>query len=122
MKKPNYTPDFMKFWMAYPQVKRIVNGRAKWNRIGKSECAIVWEYMDAEDKAHAMYAVQFEERSDYALEAAHWLGRRRFDDVDMPEEEGEHLPDEMTNIMKSVPSGGVNVNNERNRQTKELMK
>lgn len=122
MKKPPYTKDFMKFWFAYPQLKRIVNGKVKWKRIGKSEAAIVWEYLDAEDKAHAMYTVQFEERGDFNLEASHWLSRRRFDDTDMPEPEGEHLPQSMTDSIKRVPGDRVIVNESRNKQIKELLK
>ena len=120
MKKPRYTNEFMQFWMAYPQVKRVVNGQVVWKRIGKNNAFVAWQYMDAEDKAHIMYAVQFEKRGDYGLEAANWLVQRRFDDVDMPEEEGEHLPASMTNVIKIVPDERINTNNERNRQIKKL--
>ena len=115
MKKPNYTADFMKFWMAYPQVKRVVKGKIKWSRIGKGDAIVVWECMDAEDKAHALYAVQFVESGDFNLEAGHWLQRRRFDDFEIPEEEGKHLPQNLTSCLKSVPSAEVNVNDRRNK-------
>ena len=121
MKRPSYTPDFMKFWFAYPQLKRIVNGKVKWKRVGKAEAAIVWEYMTAEDKAHAMYAVQFEERGDYNLEAAHWLSKRRYDDIDMPEEEVHHLPEELTtNVFKTVRHHHIDLNERRNQEMRKL--
>lgn len=114
MKKPSYTPDFMKFWMVYPQI--FSSSKHKWVREGKSNAAVVWEYMNAEDKAHAMYAVQFEKRGQYQLFAAKWLAERRYDDVDMPEEKGEQLPRRMTNSLKIGDTKTVNLSNERNRQ------
>jgi len=120
MKKPAYTKDFMKFWFVYPRVWN--SGKHRWIREEKSNAFVVWEYMTAEDKAHAMYAVQFEVQDKFQVHAPRWLAERRYDDVDMPEEEGEHLPTEMKNTLRDVPSGAVNVNNRRNKQTKELMK
>lgn len=114
MKKPNYTNSFMTFWMAYP---KILEGKV-WKRRGKCEAAIVWEYMCAEDKAHAMYAVQFEKPKPMRLWAKKWLAERLFDDVDMPDE-GERLSESMTNVLKPVPSK-VNVSNERNKQIDKL--
>ena len=116
-KRPNYTPGFMKFWMAYPKVLES----NEWKRRGKCEAAVVWEYMCAEDKAHAMYAVQFEKPKPMRLWAKKWLAERLYDDVDMPEI-GERLPPELTNSMKGVPESRINTNNERNRQMKELAK
>ena len=114
-KKPNYTADFMKFWMAYPKILES----NEWKRRGKNEASIVWEYMCAEDKAHAMYAVQFEKAKEYRVWAKKWLAMRRYDDVDMPDV-GERLPPELTTSMKSVESGGVNVNNRRNKLMDQL--
>ncbi len=120
MKKPSYTLGFMKFWMAYPQI--FSSSKHKWIREGKSNAAVVWEYMNAEDKAHAMYAVQFEKRGEYQLHAVRWLAERRYDDIDMPEEEGEHLPEPMTNSLKIGDTRTVNLNDERNRQMGILSK
>ena len=91
-----------------------------WKRKGKAEAAVVWEFMTAEDKAHAMYAVQFEKPCKYRLWAKKWLCERLYDDVDMPEEEGEHLPEAMTNVVKSVPEHRININSRRNELRKEL--
>ena len=113
-KNGSYTPDFMKFWFAYPKILES----NEWKRRGKCEASIVWEYMAAEDKAHAMYAVQFEKPKPMRLWAKRWLAERLYDDVDMPDE-GEHLPESMTNIVKIVPDA-PNVNDVRNCQRKEL--
>jgi len=118
MKKPNYTESFNKFWMTYPKI--FEDASHSWRRRGKAEAAVVWEFMDAEDKAHAMYAVQFEKPCQYRLWAKRWLGERLYDDVDMPDE-GERLPESMTNSVKTVDHTTININNERNRQMKGIL-
>ena len=115
MKKPNYTDSFNKFWMAYPKI--FEDASHSWKRKGKAEAAVVWEFMTAEDKDHAMYAVKFEKACQYRLWAKRWLGERLYDDVDMPDE-GERLPESM-DVLKTVDTT-ININNERNCQMKGL--
>ena len=115
MKKPSYTSDFMKFWMAYP---KILEGN-EWRRRGKCEAAIVWEYMTAEDKAHAMYAVQFEKPKPMRLWAKRWLADRLYDDVDMPDE-GDRLPEELTNNVFKVVRHHIDLNERRNTEMRKL--
>ena len=104
MKKPNYTKDFMKFWFIYPKVWNA--GKHRWIREEKCNAYAVWVGMDAEDKAHALYAAQFEKQDKFQWHAPRWLAERKFDDCDMPEEEGDHLPEELTtDVFKQVPSG-----------------
>jgi hypothetical protein len=117
-----YTPEFLIFWGRYP--KRLFPDKGAWLRPGKQSAMRVWATMAAEDKAHAMYSVSlwFNVRPKYPQNASTWLNQRGYDDWDMPEPEGEHLPEEMTNVVKLVPENKVNINNERNRQVAALKK
>jgi len=118
--KPIYTDEFLRFWKLYP--KQYHPGTNTWIRPAKAEAFEQWEHLDDEDKSHAMYSVMFYRRlkGQYIWHARRWLRNRGFDDWDMPEEKGEHLPESMTNVVKIVPEHHVNTNNERNRQRKEL--
>jgi hypothetical protein len=117
----DYTPEFEQFWKHYP---RRQNSQGAWIREGKYEAMIIWNQMCVEDRKHALYAVILYEKSRPKLpkDACRWLKYRRYDDTDMPEEEGQHLPASMTTVLKNVANETkpVNVNNERNRQLAAL--
>ena len=40
-----------------------------------------------------MYSVTFLKKGQYVQDASRWLKKGRYEDIDMPEEEGEHLPE-----------------------------
>ncbi len=114
----DYTPEFEQFWKSYP---RRQNSQGAWIREGKYEAMIIWNQMGAEDRKHALYAVVIYEKGRPKLpkDACRWLKYRRYDDFDMPEEPGHHLPASMTNVVKAVPIG-IDHNDERNRQMRAL--
>lgn len=119
--KPKYTEEFMRFWYRYP--KQLYRNSGKWLRPDKAGAFKEWELLDDEDKAHAMYSVEFYralKTEAFTWHARRWLFGRRFDDWDMPEPEGEHLPEKLTDVFKQVPSG-PDKNDTIRRQRKGLL-
>ena len=119
-KHKDYTDDFLAFWGAYP--KQLSCG--VWHKPAKREAFEVWVRMTESQKAHAMYSVsRYAKTVKDGLVVAHartWLNQYRYEDFDMPDE-GERLPESLTDKMKTVPEKPVvNFNNERNRQMKDL--
>ena len=116
-----YTPDFLAFWKEYP--RQCANG--VWTRPCKHEAFLVWLKMSDSQRNHAMYSVgQYRKTIKGGLYVAHartWLNQRRYEDWDIPEETGEHLPGKLTSKVGQVVSYEcVNINNERNRQIAAL--
>ena len=127
--RPRYAESFLEFWKLYPG-RYHEAGRPKpgggyehyW-KIGKRDAAEEWDELTEYDKRWAMYSVTYIKKGPFVPDASRWLKHGRYEDIDFPEEEGEHLPPSTTtNVFKSVPSARVNLNDERNRQTKELLK
>ena len=118
--EPAYTSDFLSFWFLYPQQ----NSNGRWFKPGKWEAFLVWFDMPEELRSHAMYSVKLYKEcvkdGRYVCHARTWLHQRRYEDWDMPEEKGEHLPASMTaNVLKGVPKA-TDLNDARNKQIAAL--
>ena len=120
-----YTDEFMAFWKLYPP---------RWHEAGrrkpkggvehyyKSEKRLAqkeWNKLSDDDKVWAMYSARLLRKGKFVKDAFRWLRDGGYEDIDMPDE-GERLPESMTNSIKSVPRHTININNERNRQMREL--
>jgi hypothetical protein len=123
----DYTKEFKAFWQIYPPRyheagrPKVGGGYEHYWKIGKRLAMKQWKALTAYQKRWAMYSVQFMRKGKYVPDAHRWLRDGKFEDWDMPEEY-ETMPDEIMNTIKinEVPDGKVDVNNERNRQVKDL--
>ncbi len=115
-----YTSMFLLFWKRFP---------ARWNsnlhtyvKRRKFPAFKVWQKLSPEIQQKCLRIVKkIKAAEGTPRDCVTWLNQIGWDDIDEPDLDAQTLPSELTNSLKRVP-GKVNVNNERNRQTKKLKK
>jgi len=119
MAKPkDYTPIFLIFWRSYPS--RWNMNLHKYVKRKKWPAFLAWEKLTPEIQAKCMrIAKKIKAAEGTPRDCVTWLNERGYDDIDEPDLDAQTLPQEFTGGLKRVP-GGVNVNNERNRQMDAL--
>ncbi len=119
MKKSNdYTATFEIFWKGFPsRWNDNLHGyvkRKKWPAFQK------WEKLTSEIQQKCLRIVKkIKAAEGTPRDCVTWLNERGYDDIDEPDLDAQKLPQSMTDSLKQVP-GGLNRNNERNRQTRLL--
>lgn len=116
-----YTPEFEEFWQGYP--KRYQKGLSVWVKRKKQPAFESWVKLDDTIHVEILSKLRFIKSSegDSPRDAVTWLNQCGWEDIELPKPKFKPiLPKQLTGeVLKDVP-GLVNVNNERNRQTRAL--
>ncbi len=119
MAKTNeYTSTFLIFWKSFPSRWNsnlsVFVKRKKWPAFEK------WQKLSPEIQQKCLRIVKkIKAAEGTPRDCVTWINEKGWDDIDEPDLDAQKLPQKLTDSLKRVP-GGVNVNNERNRQMKGL--
>jgi len=115
----DYTKDFEAFWKQYP---------ARWNQdlsiyVKRKKHPVFqkWQKLPKEIQDKCLRIVHLIKKAEGTpRDAVTWLNQQGWDDIEEPDIDAQSLPQTLTSCLKTVPQGGVNINNERNRQMKGI--
>lgn len=116
----NYTVEFKTFWKKYPS--RWSNSQHCYIKRKKSPAFKSWQKLSQEIRNKCLRIVKRIKKSEgeAVRDCVTWLNQEGWDDIEETSYKPA-LPPAMIDVLKTVP-GPPNLNDERNKQIKELIK
>ena len=116
MKQSTYTDEFERFWKGFPARWNKDFQGGTWVKRRKHPAFDKWEKLSDDVRAKCLRIVRQIKKAEGGTvrDCVTWLNQYGWEDID------QHLPESMTNAIKTVEGHTININNERNRQRKEL--
>ena len=117
----DYTPEFEHFWENFPSRWNKDFQHGSWVKRKKLPAFQAWQKLPEAIRAKCLRVVKQIKKSEggSVRDAVTWINQYGWDDIKENEGPSQSLPATMTNVVESVP-GGINFNDERNRQMKAL--
>ena len=116
----NYTDEFQTFWKLFPA--RWSQATGGYVKRKKPLAFKKWQKLPKEIKDKCFRVVKKVKKSEGGASSVRdcvtWLNQEGWDDIEEPEQ-GQHLPEELTNVFKIVHDK-ININNRRNEEMKKL--
>lgn len=120
----DYTSEFELFWRNFPSRWNKDFQGGSWIKRKKRPAFEAWRKLSEEIRAKCLRVVKQIKKSEggSVRDAVTWINQIGWDDIEENTGPIRHLPQAMTNGVKTVESTEVNANNERNRQMRALLR